>query len=459
MAELARKLQTVPTDVAALLRAIFLPKLHANGLRLASEGAGIPSAAANMSVVYDTSNWPAATVTSELPPADQMYFLFCNPLRSLVYYIHNPTNTAYAYQLIDPLNGTVNFTLKRDVEIELRPRFAQVSTTFAPHSTLMFPGYDENGHYYLWVQSGVGGNMTVLLNGSPASNGIGVVKFFYWDGKHAALYSIQEFLSGQSSYNIVPPNGGAYMFASVQSFQNTISSATVTINGSGDIWAHVPVPDIQTLLLQAYGIRVNAASIRIQNDSSPLNRNGNIIGVTVAKSINWTQIATSASALSQLQNYREFTADKGYYGVPLPDSDEDVSEFFDDISAPALRAYPTMTQMAYPLQERRPYKAVSLNVPQTSGRSFTAEITHALEYLTNNKLVSQALSKVSEKSVADAIAIASTLETDFENYDNWRETLATIRAMALSPDSTPAIVGVLSEVANDIPTTGKRTRS
>lgn len=431
MQSLAERLQTVPSDVADILRAFFLPKRYGNDFRLASEGAGFPSAAANMSVSYNSGDWDSVTVGSLLPPADYMCFLFANPLRAFVQYVPNPSAQTYTYQLMNRTASTTTFSVGRGAqEIPLYARIANCVSTFQPHGPYLFPGLDEADHYYLFVSQADGATvgMSVTLNAACTFVGTTIVKFYAWDGKHARLIQTSFGQIGTQTFwleAINLPAGGAYIYASISNGEILITSCTVSIIGNTSTWGHHPVSNVGTLLQQAYGIRVNSAAIRVQNDASPLSRNGNITAVTVSKSIPWTNFATSASALSNLQNYREFTADKGYYGVPLPDSDEDVSEFYDDICESSVRTN-TLNFFAFPLSERRPYKAVSFNIPVAAGRSLTFDVTHTVEYLTNNKLQEQKMSTVSQDSVRAAIVIASTQETDFENVANWREALETV---------------------------------
>ena len=452
MQALAKRLQTVPADVAAILRAFFLPKRYGNDFRLASEGAGLPSAAANMSLSYNTQSWEQATTTTLLPSTDYMVFLFANPLRAFIQYYHNPANAVYTYNLVSREATGTTFTIPRYLETPLYGRLAQPASSFQPHGQIMFAGHDEAYHSYFHVSQADGTTygMVVTLNTPTTFADLTIVRFYAWDGKHPRLIQTTKMALGADTVVLEAANlpaGGAYIYATIQNPDLVVTSCTVSIVGNSAVWGHKCVSDIQTLLNQAYGIRVNSCSLRVQNDASPLKRNGNTTAVTVSKSIPWTNFATSASALSSLQNYREFTADKGYYGIPLPDSDEDVSEFFDDICDSAFQAN-TFNNFGYPLSERRPYKAVAFNIPIAAGRSLTFDVTHTVEYLTNNKIPEQKLSTVSEDSVRAAIVIASTQETDYENIANWRDALETVAEYMQPSDSAASITNQVAMAAD-----------
>lgn len=448
MQAVGERLRSVAPDVAALVRAFFAPKLYGNELRFASEGAGLPSAAANLSLQYSTLDWDNATSNTLIPSTDMMCFLFCNPLRAYVQYQHNPSSASYVYDLVSRA-GSTTFFVPLYQERPLFPKYATVATAYAPHGPILFPGYDDGGRYYLPVcASSSTQAFTVQCTTNPTVAGATIVRWYAWDGKHPRL--IQESKSSVGNPNFylqdtAIPSGFAYIYATILNNDPAIVGATVKMFGDYPVWAHNPVSNITTLLTQAYGIRVNLASIRVQNDASPLNRNGMVVGVTVAKSIPWQSIATGAAALSQLQNYREFVAEKGYYGIPLPDSDEDISEFYPDIAQSSIPNTTSSQMFGYPLSERRPYKAVGLTIPVTTGRSISFDVTHTIEYLTNNKLVEQKSANVSEASLRDAIVIASEQETDFENVANWRDALETVAGYV----TTPSSAGLISAAINN----------
>jgi hypothetical protein len=427
MEELRKRLEVDQSDVGKILRALFLPKIYGDEFRLASEGAGMKSAAANMSVNYSSASWDTATADNQIPASDLMGFLFGNALRAFILFEHNPTGAQSSYALQNLLGTGSVFTLPQFVDTEIVPRYAIPNSAYQPHGAFLFPGYDEAGHFYIWVDNGTaaGNNsLDVDLNAGPATTN-GMITWWRWDGKHAVRHDLQQFVVAQQTYTSRPPVGGAYMFASVYNQDANVTSCQVTANCTQGIWGHHPVSDITTLMTNAFGIRVNSATVKVQNNASFNNKNGDFTTVTVSKSLPWCQIASGAQNLSNLQNYRDRPADNGYFGVILPDSDEDVSEFYDDIAAGATRAS-TINQFAYPLSERRPYKAIGLTVPIAAGRSFTWDVTHTIEYITNNKLVGQGVSQCSEDSVKAAIVIASTMETDYENPSHWKDIVATI---------------------------------
>jgi hypothetical protein len=444
MEALSRRLESDNSDVGRLLRALFLPKLYGDNLRFASEGAGVKSATGNLSQTVDVgTDWAAAVSTQAIPASDMMCFQFANPLRAFVYYIHNAAGLPYSYTATGP--GFLPWTAPQGSTTQSYFTAATADVLvppFAPHGPYVPPGYDEQGNSYLWVdQSPLGGstaNMSVTFTPAPATNGMNI-SWYYFNGKSATLLASLKVTAANAGPYLCPtaiPTGGAYMFVRVTNLTVVAATTfTVKVIGNRGIWAHLPIPEISTYVaiedendgdsvFKVSGIRVNAAAFKAQNNSQEIEKNGNAISVTVSSKIPWSNIAAGTSYLSGLQNYRERSNDNGYYGVILPDSDEDVSEFFDDIVPQVPSGNEEL--VSYPLIERRPYKALGLTAPISTGRNFLFDVTHTIEYLTNWKVQSINNPSTSEDSLIAAIVIASTMETDYDNPTHWQDIVNSI---------------------------------
>lgn len=460
MDQLQQRVNSTQGQIGDILRAFFLPKEFGNGFRLASEGAGNSTAVANMSQTFDTGDWPESVDLPELGAnldvAEMMVCLFANPLRAYIQYEHNPNGTVFTYNVLN-VDGTTTFPIPYSVATELIPRWAVSASAYQPHGNILFPGYDNAGHYYLWVDSGntTDRGLVVTFSVPPVLADGGAIEWYVWSGKSEELWHTTTITTGVSSYSCAPPTQGAYMFVRVLMAEGILTqTATLSIVGSTNVFAHHSVSNIESLLQQAYGIRVNSAALRIQNDSSPLYRQGKMVSVTVSSHTSWTMFPPrGADYTTDWQGYRERTADTGYYGVLLPDSDDDISEFYDDIAASSISTAQSLNQAAYPLMERRPWKMVAITIDEPQGRSLTFDVTHTIEYLTNNKLVAQTVSNFSEESLTAAIVIASTMETDYENPVHWKRILSTIATYL--PLGTKALVTALqlfgyNDIANQI---------
>lgn len=435
MEDLQRRIESDKSDVGKLLRALFLPKQYGNNLRFASEGAGVESACSNLSQTIEVGpDWSIANQTQQIGASDMMAFLFANPLRAFVYFIHNAASNPYAYIALNTNYTTVYAVTEKGLTVQANFLAANSTLPFAPHGQYLLAGHDDANNTYLWVdQSPLAGStatMRVTFTVAPATVTV-IISWWVWNGKNAVLWASINSTIGQTAYNcpIPPPTGGAYMFVRVTNLaDNAVTTFTVLVVGNKGVWAHLPIADIAPLIavdgkFTVSGIRVNAAAFRAQNSSQEIGKNGNLVSVTVANCIPWCSIASGTSSLSNLQNYRERSNAKGYYGVILPDSDEDVSDFFDDI----IPAYDgNGPQVSYPLTDRRPYKALGITAPILDGRNFVFDVTHCIEYLTNWKIQTVDNPSTSEESLKAAIVVASTMETDYENPTHWENIMGTI---------------------------------
>lgn len=445
MDDLVRRVEADQSDVGRILKALFLPKQYGNNFRLASEGAGVISATGDLSQIFDVgADWAAATQVGQIASTDMMCFAFANIFRAFIYFVHNNAGANYKYDAHSNVNDVIwdtglnvqQQTYFNDAVVDLA-----IPGYIAPHGNILYPGYDDKGNTYLWVDgSPLGGatnNMRVTFNLAPITTA-GTVSWYYWNGKNASLWETKRFSTTAIYTMTAPPNGGAYMFVVVSNQgESTATTFGVSILGNRGCWSHHPIPEIETLsgndpdfrFAYVNGIRVNACAFKAQNNSQEIAKNGNEISVTVAAGIPWSYIAAGSSGLSNLQNYRERSNAKGYYGVLLPDTDEDISDFFDDITPWYLAGADPVdnpVQTSFPLAERRPYKALGITAPGVDGRDFTFDVTHCIEYLTNWPIQSRDNPRTSEESLTAAIVIASTMETDYENPSHWPDIMASI---------------------------------
>lgn len=415
--------------VGSLVRAFTLPKEFGKGFRLASEGAGMPSAAADLPQEIDVGDYSTATVAKQLPATQTMGFLFANPLRSAVLY-HPNTAAALSRYDAQPAYGigANSFDLGRGMPVRLNMKGAAPSAldTLEAHGEYLSAGYDEAGLPYLWVDNHAGEGTAEVNLELAATVGNTQVRFVFWNGKSESTWgSIIQAIAGQQLFSIAAPPGGAYMSAYVLNGEAFDNSCTFNTNTTGAIWRHRTITNFDSIAPIANGIRVNACAIKLQNSSSIDNKNGKIISATVSKAISWSAIANGYATVATLQNYRDRPAENGYYGFLVPDDDNDVSDFYDDICTDSLVGNTTQ-QTGYPLSDRRPYKVIAADIPVAAGRAFTWDICHLIEYQTNKKMVEQSFSPYTEDQVAAAIIIMRSMESDYENPIHIGSILSTI---------------------------------
>jgi hypothetical protein len=425
------------TAIARLVRAFALPKEFGDGVRLASEGSGIKTATGNLTVQYNAANWASAVADTRLPAADMMAFLFNNILRGFVYYDHNPTAAVMTYAA-QFTQGAASVACYHRTTTKIQPRYYTPTLAYRPHGSILFCG-EDNGELYTPLDQG--NSMFATLNPAPATVN-GAVTFWLWDGKRAVPVANYPFVIAQANYPHVALVSGDY-FCTVTNNEGVDLACSSAINGSSPVWCHSAVDDIEEFLTIAAGTRINFASCKIMNTANDQDKNGREVSLTVSSAIPWRQFATGYNAATGLEGFVSRPAEEGGYVFNIPDSDNDIDEFYDDIT---FGGFPGgLSQASYPLSERQPYKMIALNIPTAAGRAITFEVTHCPEFLTNGKLSEKDISPFTPGQVSAAVQILRTMSSDYANDTHLGDILATVgKYLPRSADSLSKLFRLFS---------------
>ena len=412
-----------PDAVMNIVRAVALPKEFGGGLRFASEGAGIKTATAVLSQVIPLSLWDSTVVANkEILATEMQLFLFSNPLRALVHYIHNQAGQLMNY-IMQSADLTTTFTLPKGATTKIRPRLGNDGTAgvFAPHGPTVFPGFFQGEIYYPMNSTAT---WFVTLAPAPATVN-GAILLYRWTGRQPQLVSVTAFVVAQAAYPIAITGGVGYYTSEIVNNDTATLTAALNLQTVGAVWAHRTVDDINTLATTVGGIRVNAASLKTSNLANIQDVNGNLVSCTMSSKVPWTQVAAGFNAITGQDGFRTRPAERGSYVFLVPDSDDDISEFWDDITQGTFVNSAT-PMFGYPLNERVPYKAICLSVPNGLGRAFSLEVTHCVEYLTNIKTVERDITTFTDDQMNLAIRILRTMETDYDNPVHFGDIMRTI---------------------------------
>lgn len=429
MDQLRETLLNNPDPVGEIIRAIALPKEFGKGFRLASEGAGMPSAVADLSEEVPIDGWATATTDRYLPAGQTQGFCFANALRAAVVYQPNPGNLMIRYDGLPATKviGTESIPVESQQLIRAEWRGAHPAETslYNPHGDFLAAGHDQAGRTYLWADNAAGVGFVEVNFANPASaNDMIFANFVKWNGKTEEVFASGKVLSGNSALIASAPPGGGYVSVYVLNY-DPLNSFTMNTATTGACWAHRTVTNFDSIAPIANGIRTNSAAMKLQNSATADSKNGKIISANVSKAIPWQAIATGYNTVSQMQNNDDRVADNGNYVFLVPDSDQDFDEFYDDVCTDAS-PNPLLFRCSYPLSERRPYRTIAANVPVAAGRAFTWEIIQTIEYQTNKMMVEQGYSQYTEEQQAAAVRILRTMEQSYENPTHIGAILATI---------------------------------
>jgi len=409
-----------PSDVEAIVFSMALPS-EAEIIRYAGASSGNPTSAKTL--MQDVKlNWQNVTLDGNIPAAEQMVFLFRNPLRSFVFYDANPTGRTFDY-IIHLNDGSTAYNQISQLGGDFyQPQLSYGTdagaSQYLPHGDYVFP-CEHQGRYGYWCDNdGKGGDNSihVIFDADPTVGGA-IIDWYIWNGAIWEMVNADVAVALQLDYHSGPPVGGAYMSFDIKIVAAAAANFTVHLKTTpaqaGGCWCHRTIPNISELLPIINGVRVNAASLLWTNFSSELEASGKIVSVSVAPCLPWSNIAISQSNLTKLQGYESRQAKTGYYGFLKPDGPGDF-EMHDDIRQLAFRGS-TATFGSYPVIERYSYIAVALSVANTNARDTSIQVTHAVEYLTNSKI--QEVQDPPYSSVAWAQAIEALRKVD-QHHEN-----------------------------------------
>lgn len=444
------------TEVEQILFALTLPS-EAPAFRYNGQTTGNPTSAKTL-MQDQKLNWQNVTVDGSIPAAEQMVFLFRNPLRAFVYYDANPTGQLFDY-IVHNWDGTTTHNPSNMVgggyfQPVLSYATPTPASTYYPHGDYLFP-CEANGRLGFWVDQSAAATYASLGVSFAADPGLAgaSIQWYNWNGLQWENADQQDTVAGTLDYyNVTPFVGGAYMSLDIKI--NSAAACPFTIHiksnaGATGVWCHRSIPNISELLPIINGVRVNAASILWTNFSSELQASGKLVSVSVPACLPWTNIAVSQSGLTRLQGYESRQAKTGGYSFLRPDGPDDF-KFNNDIR-PSTRKGSVLNYAAFPVQERSSYVALALSVANVDARDTSIQITHAIEYLTDSKIQEVAFSEWSDEAWAEAIQKCRTIPQHHENRIHFKSIFRKIARVARGAFRFASrIAPVLSMIPNPI---------
>lgn len=474
-------IRDVEGNVWDIVRAVALPKEFGDGFRIASEGSGMSSAVAKITQNINLDVWAGGPVpgapTPYLPDDEQMCFLFNNVCRTLVYLRRAPAGSDH-YHYRATVQGD-----QTNPPAHLHPCVPYGQTTFSmgfaelqigtinwwdPHGPLLFPGVDQDGRTYLWVDAE--GIFTATFAVAPAAV-TGCVVFYIWNGKNRVQIGATQFVIAQQLYSSASFKSfypkGAYMMCEVFNFTGVALNVDLAVHGGTlyPSWAHVSVfsagglgEDGLQYTTPIVACRTNAVAVKMENTSQQQQKNGSITAATIDPTVPWSYLTSGYSAVTSQASYVTQDAATGYYGFPMVDDDDDVSDFYTDVCLPATTAANLINEhsiMAFPLNERGPYKVVAAQIPILEGRNFFYEVTTVVEYQTVDKVPEQGYTRFTPQEIEAAYEILRTMDSDWPNATHYTSILGSIGKWgSRSLDAIAAKMPKVKQALSKIPAIG-----
>jgi hypothetical protein len=352
---------------------------------------------------------------NSMPIGTSFCALFRDPFRAMIVFTPNTAAAQYTYvgqfrTSVNVLNPYFVFAnIAQAEEVPLNMVYLKASTAFAPHGSYLFPGSFDDDRY-VWLD--LGASITVVQ--SVADTG-GRLSLFAWDG------SAVQFAVGLFNTTTVTVTNtfatGSYVSMQYSSQTNppTNTNLTVSFGGTGDVFAHLAVPNVINHLQQLTAVRMNAASIMMTPVAAALNRGGTITGGDLEANALWYNY-TNTNAITSLPsgNFSEKDFMVGMYSFLKPGSIDDF----------AVRNNCTVdsgipTQCYWNLTDKARYNVFVLNSDVTGavspGLEFLLTCYWDLEFQTSDEWFETHLPTGSHYDTIDALELCERVPVFHDN--------------------------------------------
>lgn len=365
------------------------------------------------------------TYTS-MPVGNSFVALFKDPLRSAIVFQPNPNtgSVAQVYSYVGYFrNGAnvnsyySNINTNATGEVELfEPLYFVSGGAWAPHGTRLYPGSVAGGNLYFWVDY----NATVTVVQSSADTSADAI-FYIWSGKDELVSSLK-FSTTTVTFTQALTSGGYIRVAYLSNNATPVATnLTVTITGSGDVFAHLAVPNVESHYNQLTKTRVNAASILISPIASVLNENGTLSGGFIENAKPWYNYTNSTSVLSlPIGFFDEWSFKLGMYAFVKP---SDIAEY-------SYHEYCTydasgLSKSAFNLESPSRYLVMCGSVDVQSaaalGLEFLLTLNWDLEYQSTDQWFETHKAGSTAYDTMNAVEIVSGIPIFHENPLHWKD--------------------------------------
>jgi len=320
------------TPALRILSSMTLPK-ESEPVRVGSAFGSDPTATAKLFRRLNVING-SQTFPSDIPNADTVGFAFRDALRSMIY--------SFGLNSADGFEYSADFALDINTApgIEFYPRYEGPlslnlsSSTVSPHGENLYFG--RNGktdqHRGIFATGGPSTTLSVIIPPIPLLT-TGIVQINLWRflgdvWASAATYELPANVGGTANMNLAVTGYYSITF-SCGSVGATISTeitghVNLTQYGASSpmTWAQLPLPNVEDVLPVVRAYRITSVSLMLTNTASPLNRQGQIVGIQLPKESDFLNFLDFDEVASDLKS-QSFSVVNGMYGFLKPTSPDD----------------------------------------------------------------------------------------------------------------------------------------
>jgi len=387
------------------------------------------------------SNFPLAQATgnagtyASVLAGTSFIFIFRDPLRSCVRFIANPTHATYSYTADFWQNNTVGstFQLPANSDGDKFPipfRMWTATTTLTPHGQYLYSGTTNSDTSVDLVWLDVGATVTFTQATAAAFDKLAVS--FYNGSELAPLGEVQFSAGGVAVVTnsgtltmAQANNGGYFAFAYVKVAATTAQTVSAVLSGSGDVWAHLSLPNVFDHISALTQARVVASSLLITNVASELNKEGKIYGAQFPMRKLWTDAVSTD--FTTVQTSFQGAAATGLYTYLRPSSQNEMEfhEYFESTKG-AIRA------TNYFVDGPGVYVAAQIVTAGVGGAypglDFNVNLASVLEFVTDDQWYEHEFPMASQVDTFAALDLLTKVDPFMENPLHMRDIYAALRS-------------------------------
>ncbi len=367
--------------LAGILSAIVDP-VNSSTLQYAGQGRSLVPTKSTTTLALD---WTTAVAASYMPATDMQVFCTRDPMRAVIFLDHNVGALTYRYNIVH-YNGTTSFPTVHVGVIAMNGRWALGVSAYLPHGPHLFP-LEADGQQGWWVDKDPGSakaaTINVLLAWNPVSD-TGSVNFWRYLGGWV-VSGTTRFAAGTTLYTFTVASSGYYraeVALDAASIAVPFPAVTYYIEApagtSPPTWCHRPLPNYLTLMEQARGIRVTAASM-VLVPSATAAATDLIAPYEGPPAQDWVTVAAGRTALLARNGGFSGVVPLGLRTFLRPDDDVTFT-LKDDIDVRGAYNEPVTSFYGLFPPSRSSFQSVALSVAVAAARTATVTIVHAMEY-------------------------------------------------------------------------------
>ena len=419
-----RGLRVMHKDIPQLSAALAMPKDYLVPRFGGSVGSD-PTAVANPWARIDV-NFPDATVLKpdEFNGDWCPTYVFRDALRFCI------TPFSLDPSGLNPSIYTGNFTIRPAQGVEIYPRLYRVGWLSGPlvHGDTLYPGRLGPSDQHRGLLLSQGNVLKVNMSTAALNHGsyyILVVKRLS-AGQWVPFEEYQDLPGTPGSHTIVITKTGYYAFTytyyqggALFTLPSQPGNFQIEMGVPGSMyttWSQLALPHFSSAFSFVDAVRLTGVSLMYTNTASPLNHQGQIVGLQVPKGTSWLQY-TSFSDVSE--DKKSVTRDivEGCYGFLKPTSEDDFKMCIYEV--PGDTTIGTDEDIVFSLYPDSDYLAVIASVNVTAGQTGYLTVAASLEYTTLNQWISVKQGQLSDVELKESLEVFSRIPQWHTNALHW----------------------------------------